>query len=223
MDASEEERLPWLEAVEDQAGPRPISARKMAVGAGLVVTGLVAVGLTTFLLGREDAGGAPPLIEAPETPYKTRPADPGGLDLSDDSGTAHATSVGEDPDAQLDTAKLAEEAPRIAVAEPAPAPATRPSAPAPRPAPAPAPAPAATASGPLVQLGAYSTRAQAETGWALLSTSYDKVAALEKLIVEAEVGGRTLYRLRARAADAAAARAACAALEAAGESCVVVR
>ncbi|WP_265564339.1 SPOR domain-containing protein [Sphingomicrobium arenosum] len=216
---SDEERLPWLEAVEDQEAPKAISATKIAVGAGLVVAGLAAVGVTTFMIGREDAGGAPVLIEAPEEPYKTRPDDPGGLDLSEDSGTAHATSVGEDPDAQLDTSKLRDDTPRIAVApepEPAPAPAPTPA----RPDSAPTPTPAA--SGPLVQLGAYSTRAKAETGWALLSSRFPEVAALTKVIQEATVNGNTVYRLRARAADAGTARSACNALDAAGEACVIV-
>ena len=210
----EEERLPWLEAVEDQDGPRAISATKIAVGAVVILVGLGALGATTFLLGRDagEGSGAPELIAAPDTPYKVKPEDPGGLDLSEDSGTAHATSVGEDPDARLDTTKLGDAAPRIAVEEtPPPARDTGPE-----------PAPQPAASGPLVQLGAYSTRAKAETGWALLSSQFPEVAALDKVIQQAEVNGQTLYRLRARAADAAAARSACGALDAAGESCVIV-
>ena len=215
--AEEDERLPWLEAVEDQDGPRPISTTKIAVGAVIVVLGLGILGATTFMLGRDSGGGsgAPELIAAADTPYKVRPDNPGGLDLSEDSGTAHATSVGEDPDAQLDTAKLEAPAPRIAVDEPAPAP-------APAATPAVETAPSAAASGPLVQLGAYSSRAKAETGWALLSSRFTQVAAMEKVIQQATVNGNTVYRLRARAADADAARTACNALDAAGEACVIV-
>ncbi|MCJ8190642.1 SPOR domain-containing protein [Sphingomicrobium aestuariivivum] len=226
MSVEDEERLPWLEAVDDQQDTRQISATKIAAGAGLVLVGLIAVALTTFMLGRESGGGAPTLIEAPEEPYKTRPENPGGLDLSEDSGTAHATSVGEDPDAKLDTSKMDEDVPRIVVEEPEPAPAPKP---APtrtataEPSPAPTPAPAASGgTGPLIQLAAYSSRAQAEKGWALLSSRFSQVAALEKVIQQATVNGATVYRLRARAADAGQARAACNALDAAGEACVIL-
>ena len=215
---ADEDRLPWLQEVEDEDTTGAISATKIAIGAVVVVVALAAVAGTTFWLGRDaaPAGGEPELIAAPETPYKVRPDDPGGLDLSSESGTAFATSAGEDPDARLDTDKLDDVAPRIAVSEPAPAPA--------RPAPEPAadtPAPAATAAA-TVQLGAYSSRAKAETGWALLSSRFSQVAALDKQIVEARIDGRTLYRLRAGAGDRATAKAACDALAAAGESCVIV-
>ena len=211
---ADEDRLPWLEAVEDEDAPRAISGTAMAVGALVVIVLMAGVAGASFYFGR-DAGGSGAadveIIAAPEEPYKVRPEDPGGLDLSSESGTAFATSAGEDPDARLDTSKLGDEQPRIAVAEPEPEPE----------APAAAPAPAAPA-GPQVQLGAYSTRAKAETGWALLSSQFPEVAALRKNIVEATVNGQRLFRLRAVAADAAGARATCNALDAAGESCVIV-
>ncbi|WP_343343652.1 SPOR domain-containing protein [Sphingomicrobium sp. XHP0239] len=213
-DIADEDRLPWLQEVEDDDSSGAISATKIAIGAAIVIALLAAVAGTTFWLGRDattgTATGEPELIAAPNTPYKIRPDDPGGLDLSEDSGTAFATSAGEDPDARLDTERLGEQAPRIEVEEPASEPAT-PATPEPGAAP-----PA------LVQLGAYSSRAKAETGWALLSSRFPEVAALDKRIVAATVNGQQLYRLRAGAPDAAAARSACAALDAAGESCVIV-
>nr|WP_279639163.1 SPOR domain-containing protein [Sphingomicrobium sediminis] len=197
----------------------------MAVGAVVVLLALGALAVTTFLLGRDSGvGGEPELIAAPSTPYKVEPEDPGGLDLSDDSGTAFATSEGEDPDAQLDTDKLEDNTPRIAVDEPQRPAATLPDNETRRPVPAEGPPPVArgSAGGPLIQLGAYSSRATAETGWALLSSQFDEVAAMDKVIQEANVNGQNLFRLRARAADADAARSACNALRAAGESCVIV-
>ena len=58
------ESLPWLEAVENEDGPRAISARKMLVGLLLVLLGGAAVAGTMFWLGRQDPapGGAPELI-----------------------------------------------------------------------------------------------------------------------------------------------------------------
>ena len=214
-DLADEDRLPWLQEVEDEDSSSAISATKIAIGAAIVIALLAAVAGTTFMLGRDAApatDGEPELIAAPDTPYKVRPDDPGGLDLSEDSGTAFATSAGEDPDARLDTGRLGEQAPRIEVEEPDPAP----------PAVADDPEPAAATAVATVQLGAYSSRAKAETGWALLSSRFPEVAALDKRIVEATVNGQRLFRLRAGAADADAARSACNALDAAGESCVIV-
>ena len=50
--------------------------------------------------------GPPELISAPSGPYKVKPTNPGGLDISSESETAFETSAGEDKDAQLDTSKL---------------------------------------------------------------------------------------------------------------------
>ncbi|MBB3764343.1 SPOR domain-containing protein [Sphingomicrobium lutaoense] len=218
----DEDRLPWLEAVDDEDAPRAISAGKMTAFIAVVLVAMGLVAATMFWLGRNDetVGGAPELIAAPDTPIKVKPDDPGGLDVDGDSETAFATSAGEEPDARIDEEKLVE-APVIAVKEPAPAPPK----PAPRAAPSepePAAPAAAAPSGPQVQLGAYSTLAKAETGWVLLSSNFPEVAALKKNIVEARVNGRKLYRLRAVAPDRAAAQAACDALKADGESCVPV-
>ena len=229
---AEEERLPWLEAVEDEDAPSGISTTKMATAIAVVLVAAVGVAGTMYWVGQQSptGDGAPPLIEAPDEPYKVRPADPGGLDIAGESETAFATSAGEDPDAQLDPQGL-EDAPRIAVQEPTPAPRPSP-APSPRqadplaptetPAPTPAPAPAAVPSGPKVQLGSFTNRAQAEAAWVLLSSNYSQIGAMRKSIEEARVNGRTYYRVRGLAADRNAARAACEALTAAGEVCVVV-
>jgi hypothetical protein len=66
------------------------------------------VAATFFWLGRRDiaVSGPPELIHAPPGPYKVRPPNPGGLNISAESETAFETSAGEDKDAQLDTSKL---------------------------------------------------------------------------------------------------------------------
>ena len=238
---AEEERLPWLEAVEDEDAPAGISTAKMATAIGVVMVAALGVAGTMYWVGSQSPSGdgLPTLIEAPDTPYKVKPTDPGGLDIAGESETAFATSAGEDPDAQLDERGL-RESPRIAVEEPtpaptpAPAPAPRPArdplapaptptpAPTPAPTPTPAPAPAAVPSGPKVQLGSFTIRAQAEAAWVLLSSNYPEIGAMRKSIEEARVNGRTYYRVRGLAADRDAARRACATLQAAGEVCVVV-
>jgi hypothetical protein len=218
--AYDSESLPWLEAVENEEGPRAISARKMLVGLVLVLLAGAVVAGTMFWLGRQDPapGGAPVLIKAEPGPYKVKPSDPGGLDVAGDSETAYSTSAGEDPDAALDVRKLPQEMTPLPVesptAPPKPKEARKPPPAAQQPA---QPAP----SGPTIQLGAYASTVKAETAWKLLSGRFPQVAALNKVVVTANVGGKSIYRLRA-SGSSEQTKAACAALKAAGESCLPV-
>ena len=222
--AYDSESLPWLEAVENEDGPRAISARKMLVALVLVLLAGAIVAGTMFWLGRQDAAvsGAPELIRAEPGPYKVKPTDPGGLDVAGDSETAYSTSAGEDPDAALDVRKLPQEMTPLPVETPQ---AATPPKPAPpkevKPAPAEPTAPAAP-SGPTVQLGAYASTVKADTAWKLLSGRFPEVAALNKAVVTANVGGKLVYRLRA-SGSSDQTKAACAALRGAGESCMVVQ
>ena len=227
--AYDSESLPWLEAVENEDGPRAISARKMLVALLLVMfAGLIVAG-TMFWLGRQDPapGGAPELIRAEPGPYKVKPTDPGGLDVAGDSETAYSTSAGEDPDAALDVRKLPEEMTPLAVETPqstaAPQPKKIPPNEVKEPAPAePKVATGVARSGPTIQLGAYASTVKADTAWKLLSGRFPTVAALNKVVVTANVGGKSVFRLRASGASDQT-KAACAALRAAGESCMVVQ
>jgi SPOR domain len=227
--AYDSESLPWLEAVENDEGPRAISARKMLVALILVMlAGLIVAG-AMFWLGRQDPapGGAPELIRAEPGPYKVKPTDPGGLDVAGDSETAYSTSAGEDPDAALDVRKLPQEMTPLAVETPqaaAPQPKKIPPNEVKEPASTePKAAPAAAApSGPTIQLGAYASTVKADTAWKLLSGRFPTVAALNKAVVTANVGGKSVYRLRA-SGSSDQTKAACAALKAAGESCMVVQ
>src|SRR5918993_3219797 len=173
------ESLPWLEAVENEDGPRAISARKMLMGLVLVLLAGAVVAGTMFWVGRRDPapGGAIELIKAEPGPYKVKPSDPGGLDVAGDSETAYSTSAGEDPDAALDIRKLPQEMTPLPVEtpqvdappkkippnetrEPATDSAARPPA----------------ASGLTIQLGAYASTIKADTAWTLLSGRFPAVA-----------------------------------------------
>jgi hypothetical protein len=223
--AYDSESLPWLEAVENEDGPRAISARKMLVGLTLVLLAAAVVAGTMFWLGRQDPvpGGAPQLIRAEPGPYKVRPSDPGGLDVAGDSETAYSTSAGEDPDAALDVRKLPPEMTPAPVQTPEQV--TPPKKIPPREVKEPAPdatgAPAVP-SGPTIQLGAYASTVKADTAWKLLSGRFPEVAALNKVVVTANVGGKSVYRLRA-SGSSDQTKAACTALRAAGESCLPVK
>ncbi len=74
----------------------------------------------------------------------------------------------------------------------------------------------ASAKGSSVQLGAFSSEEKASAVWAGLAGKYGLSG---KRIVTVESGGRTLYRLRASAADPAAT---CARIKAAGDACAIV-
>ena len=223
--AYDDQGLPWLEGVDDEDGPRGISGRKMFVALMMVLIAAAVVAGTFFWLGRRDPAvtGAPELIRAPAGPYKVKPDDPGGLDVTGESETAYSTSAGEDPDSALDVRKMqAGEQPPV----PAPVPGEV-APPLPKKIPpneTKEPAPddgAAPAAGPTVQLGAYASTIKADTAWGMLSGRFPEVAALRKSVVGATVGGKSIFRLRAVGSDDQI-RAACSALKAAGESCLVV-
>jgi hypothetical protein len=220
------EALPWLEAVENEDGPRAISARKMLMALVLVLLAAAVVAGTMFWLGRQNPaqGGAPALIKAEPGPYRVKPTDPGGLDVAGDSETAYSTSAGEDRDAALDVGKLPEEMAPLPdeAAQPATPPKKIPPREVKEPAPDEAPgASPASPSGPTVQLGAYASTVKADTAWKLLSGRFPEVAALNKAVVGATVNGKAIYRLRA-SGSSDQTKAACAALKAAGESCLPV-
>jgi hypothetical protein len=214
----DDQSLPWLEAVENEDGPRAISARKMLVALILVLLAGAVVAGTFFWLGRQEAvvSGAPELIRAEPGPYKIKPDDPGGLDVTGDSETAYSTSAGEDPDAALDVRQLPKE-----VAPPPAEPAKPAEPPKPKPETTPNEAAQAAPAGPTIQLGAYASTVKADTAWRLLSGRFPEVAALRKMVVNATVGGKPIYRLRA-SGSSDQTRAACSALKAAGENCLPV-
>lgn len=215
--AYDDQGLPWLEAVDDEDGPRAVSASKMLAAVIMVLVAAAIIVGAFFYLGRQDPDvtGAPELIEAAPGPYKVKPDEPGGLDVAGDSGTAFATGAGEDSDAAL-AGEPSQPAPAVE-----PQPKKIPPNETKVPAKDDAPTPPATTTGPSIQLGAYASTIKADTAWTLLSGQFPSVAALNKVVIPASVGGKTIYRLRATG-SADATRAACSALKAAGESCLPV-
>ena len=210
----DDDRLPWLEAVdEDEGGDGPSALKLIAyVLIGLVVIGAIVGGV--FWMGNRDGQETrdAQLIQAPEGDYKVRPDDPGGMAVEGEGGTAFAASEGADPKGSIDTNAVAE-APVTQAKQP-PAPKTPAAPPA-----APKQAPPAPASGPSIQLGAFSSQAGANAAWSALSQRFRYLAPLSHTVVPVQVGGRTLYRLRASGPDAASV---CRRLQAAGDACSVV-
>lgn len=214
-----DEQLPWLQPVEDENEPRGLSARKMLAALIVVLFAGLIVAATFFWLGRQNAsvGGPPELIQAPTGPYKVKPPNPGGLDISSESETAFETSAGEDRNSQLDTSKL----PQAPLAKPSVAKTAGPPPETAKPAASLLESqPKATGgAGSVIQLGAFANKAQAERAWTALSARFASIAAMDKMIVPFPGG----IRLRAGASSAADAKQACDTLKAAGENCFVAQ
>ncbi len=111
-------------------------------------------------------------------------------------------------------------------------------APAPKPAPKPAPAKAAPAPAVFqkasfspvsngafaVQLGVFSSAANANRAWVGYSAKHKDLAAFSKVAVPTTVGARTLHRLTANGfADEKSARAMCAQVRSFGGECIIAR
>lgn len=208
------DQLPWLQAVEDEQRPRGLSAGRMLAALLFVAATVALIAGAFYWLGQREAGGegVPELIAAPPGPYKVKPIDPGGLDVSGDSPTAFETSAGEDRDSRLDLDAMPEQP----VAKP---PADEPQRIPPNETREPLPAEGAPkpvgGSGSVIQLGAFQNAAQAERAWSALSARFPAIAAMNKVLVPYSGG----VRLRAAAATPTEAARACRALKAAGESC----
>lgn len=244
LGGADEDRLPWLEAVEDEQDEGGVSTGKLI---GAVIVALIAIGLVVggiFWMrdrGAGDRTGDGELIAAPAGDYKEKPAEAGGMKVEGQGDAAYAASEGDDVNTALDLSALPEApmagAGSVAAAGAAktvPAPAATPAAkPAekvvavkqaapvakPEPKPAEAPAAAPVAGGGTIQLGAFSSEAKANAAWTSLSGRFGFLAPLSKAITPVTSGSNTLYRLRASGAGSAGV---CQKLKVAGESCTVI-
>jgi len=140
----DEERLPWLEPVDDYEDEEGISIARLiaAVVVGLVALGLVIGGI--FWLRNRGQSGDGTLIAAPAGPIKEKPPEAGGMNVEGAGDVAYDASVGKDVNSTIDLTAL----PETPVADnsgirPAPLPpSTSPQASTPAPAPTPAIKPA---------------------------------------------------------------------------------
>lgn len=116
-------------------------------------------------------------------------------------------------------------APAAAAAAPAPAPARAPErAPEPAPAPAPAPAAASSASGPVVQVGAFDSNDIASGEWSRLAGRHASLfSGKSPVIQQHQSNGRSFWRLRvAGFGSVSEARQFCSALQSAGTDCLAL-
>jgi cell division protein FtsN len=196
----------------------------MLVGVLVVLVLAAAIAAAFFWLGSRDGeagAGEPELIHAPTTPYKVKPENPGGLDIAGESQTTFETSAGQDVDSRLNLGDGREDVPATTAPTEQPASQT-PAPPVEKPAPPQQPK-SAGAAGTVIQLGAFKNTAQAERAWTVLKTRFPSLSGLTKMVVPYSAGGSSGYRLRAAASSPDAARQACQAIQAGGESCFIAR
>ncbi|HEX8380174.1 MAG TPA: SPOR domain-containing protein [Allosphingosinicella sp.] len=223
-----DDRLPWLEAVEEDGGESGPSTLKLIVAVliGLAALGGIVGGI--FWMGNRDGAGngAPEIIAAPQGPYKVKPDSPGGMAVEGQGETAFDAAQGGNPNASIDTSAVAEAPVTAQPKAPASAPAAKepPLLKAPAASNAPAAkadtaAPAVAADGATIQLGAFPSGAAAEKAWKAMSGRFAYLAPLSHSVVQANVNGKTYYRLRASGPGAAGI---CGRLKVAGEQCLKV-
>lgn len=232
---SDEDRLPWLEPVDDVEAPAPGGAGRLIGFAlvALVVLGIAFGGVWLWQSRTVEPTGSGELIAAPAGPYKVRPAEEGGMTIEGEGDMAFAASQGREAEGALDMTAVPE-APIDRAPVPAPAPqpvGEKPTASASAAVAkggqvvAKAPPAAIAPEGPAgatVQLGAFATQEIARKTWEQASKRFAYLADRTESIVKADVNGRTYYRLRVGTGSAAEAKDVCARLAVAGEKCLVV-
>jgi hypothetical protein len=199
--------LPWLQGDDEEEYDESGAGQTIAfVVLGLLAIALLAGGAWWVMRqpgeGSQLADGS--TIEAPDTPYKTRPTDPGGKVFDGTGDTSFGISEGQKRPA------------RLGVENPPPQPAA-----AALDKGAASDAPPAEAPGVGVQVAAYSNRDQAEAGWARLSQQYEMLAERKHRVVQGQADIGTVYRLQALAPDLTSAKQLCRDLKAAGLNCQV--
>jgi hypothetical protein len=220
----DEVRLPWLEGGEDEEpqGWGVSDLAKLAV-LGILALALIVGGIwwLSRKSGEEAVVADGSTIDAPDTPYKEKPEDPGGKTFAGTGDTSFAVSEGQNRPVRLGEATPEPAPPATSAPAPGFTSVGKPGAPSGSGATAPAAGSAIDSAVVGVQVGAFSTRASAEAGWTRLTQQGKALSGLRHRIVEGKADIGTVYRLQAVAADAGAARALCASLRSSGIACQV--
>lgn len=230
----DDDRLPWLETIEEDYREGPSIWRIL-----LLILLAVAV-LAAVLFGfwwyqhQQGLSGNGQLINAQEGDYKVPDRD-AGMNVEGAGTTTFSTSQGAPANTSVD-AGAQPEAPvegKVVAAQPTPAAsgsktatvtvanggalkAQAPAAPAAQPA-----AALGSGSGALIQLGAFPDQQGADAAWVRLSKRFGYLAPLGKSVEKGDKDGNTVYRLRVNAGSNGQARDICTKLKAAGENCYV--
>lgn len=239
LNLNDPDRLPWLEPAETDGSDQTVSPLRII---GLVLLGLALLGLIVgggYWLKNRDAGaaGEAKLIPAQGGDYKIAANESEGRAFKGTGDTSYATSEGRETNGKVDVSRMPE-APMAGVSrgsiskedDKAASSGSKPAASVSaavkdetKAAATASPTVGNAAGGAMIQLGAYGSEAVAQDAWKKLSKRFDYLAALGSSVQKAEVGGSTVYRLRAGAGSAANASTLCGRLKVAGENCIVVK
>jgi len=230
----DEDRLPWLETVEEEYREGPSLGRLLLlvlIGLGVIVAALLGYHYYQSHKTVTGGGGTGEMINAQEGDYKVKPDEPGGMKVSGEGESALATSAGATGNASMDlkavpeapvtgtkvaTAKTGTEGKVVAV--PASGGQLKVAVPARVAAPV-----VGAVGGAVVQLGSFPSESGANAAWTAKSKRFAYLAPLGKAVQKAEVNGKTVYRLRVNTGSAGQASELCGKLKVAGEACYVAR
>jgi hypothetical protein len=227
----DDDRLPWLETVEEDYREGPSIWRILL----LIILGLAVVATAVFGVWwyqkQQGLAGNGALINAQEGDYKV-PDSEGGMNVEGVGTVASATGEGATTNASVNMGAAPEtpvDGTRAPQATPTPIAGTnKATVAAPtnggkleaRPAAVPLVAPGSGA-GALIQLGAFPDQQGADAAWARLSKRFSYLAPLGKSVERGEKDGKTVYRLRVNAGSNGQAKDLCTKLQAASENCYV--
>ncbi|MFZ2998066.1 SPOR domain-containing protein [Sphingobium sp.] len=231
LDFDDEDRLPWLEPAVDEGDDERISPVKLLgfILIGLMMIGAVVAGMWWAQNHNRTGGiGEGQLIAAPAENYKIAANEADAKKFDGEGDASFAASEGVARDGRIDPSRV----PEAPISKTAPAPSVaKPVVPA-KPTQSVnahvadetsakvAATPKAASGGAMIQLGAYGSASGAKDAWTKLSKRFAYLAPLAMTVETAQVGGGTVYRLRASAGGQAGT--ICGKLKVAGESCLVV-
>ncbi len=246
---------PWLQPVpeeDDEQATSVVGSKKLwiATGVGAVITIALFASVVWYLYGTAPSGPARH-VAAPETPYKEKPADVGGMKVAhqdkevfnqvDGGKPRQSVELGNQPEKPVEelpadpvgdiaaavTGDEAKAKVEVKIETPKPAPVeTKPVEVESKTLEAPkAPVTKPSAENVYrIQLGAYGSEASAKRAWrGIRSKFYEYLKEKSSAYEAVESGSRTLYRLRVGPFNnRAEADQACLALRAGEQACIVV-
>jgi hypothetical protein len=210
----DDERLPWLEAHEEYEEDSVGGGRLfLFVLVAMLVLALI-LGAWWWMSGQTSGTQIAPdgsTIEAPDEPYKTRPEDPGGRQVEGTGDESFSVAEGERTEARV----AIPDAPRPSI--------DRDQQEAPAVQEAPAEEDAASLPGVGVQVGAFSTRSNAQNAWWQFRNRFSGLKDLDHRILEGRADSGTIYRLQAVTFSVSEAESLCRSIKAEGGDCQVKR
>jgi len=203
--------LPWLESDDEFEQPGVDTGRIVAFAAvGALALILVLGALWWFTGDRSDenlvADGS--TIEAPDEPYRTRPDDPGGQQVAGTGDTSFEVGEGQTVEGRIaGSGEVPQFVPGPSIDREQADPSASKTVP----------------TGVGVQVGAYSSREAAETGWSTLAARIEALQGRNHRVVQGTADSGTIYRLQALAGTVAEAETLCRSVKSEGGDCQVKR